>query len=44
VAIEVHNKKLATKILNIARRIMYKISPDLTVKLFGGYSLLVLTK
>jgi SAM-dependent methyltransferase len=44
VMIEVHNKKLSTKLLNIPRRILYSIAPDLTVKLFGGYSLLVLTK
>jgi SAM-dependent methyltransferase len=44
VSIEVHNKKMATKVLNVIRKIMFKISPHLTVKLFGGYSLLVLTK
>ena len=44
VSIEVHNKKMGTKVLNVIRRIMFKISPHLTVKLFGGYSLLVLSK
>lgn len=36
--------KLRTRILNVPRKILYKINPDITVKLLGGYSLLVLTK
>lgn len=44
VMIEVHNKKISTKILNIFRKILYKINPDFCVKFLGGYSILVLTK
>lgn len=32
-----------TKLLNIPRRIAYALDKDLTVRVFGGYSLLVLT-
>ena len=38
------NKSLKKRILNFFRRIMFGFAPHLTVKLFGGYSLLVLTK
>jgi hypothetical protein len=31
-------------ILNIPRKILYKINKDLPARLFGGYSLLVLAK
>lgn len=44
VMIEVHNKKLSTKILNVFRKFFFKINPDLCVKYLGGYSLIVLTK
>jgi SAM-dependent methyltransferase len=43
-SIERNNNKLKTKILNIPRRILFAINPDLCVRLFGGYSLMVLTK
>jgi hypothetical protein len=39
-----NNKKLRTRLLNFPRFILFKLSPDFTVKLFGGYSLMVLTK
>ena len=42
--VERPNKSLKTKIANVFRRIMFAISPDITVKLLGGYSLLVITK
>jgi hypothetical protein len=32
------------KMINFFRTIFYKINPDFTVKSFGGYSLMVLTK
>lgn len=38
------SKKLKSRIANIPRRLLYPIAKDLTVKLFGGYSLLVLAK
>lgn len=41
---EVNNKKFSTKIANIFRRLFCKISPDLTSRIFGGYSLMVLAK
>ncbi|THH34338.1 class I SAM-dependent methyltransferase [Neolewinella litorea] len=37
-------RKLRTKIANIPRNMLFPIFPDLTVKLIGGYSLLVLAK
>ena len=43
-AIELANKNLKKRILNVFRKIMFGIAPNLTVKLFGGYSLMVLTK
>jgi SAM-dependent methyltransferase len=39
-----NNKKLRTRILNLPRALVYKINPDFAVRLFGGYSLLVLTQ
>lgn len=44
VMIEVHNKKISTKMLNLIRRFCFMINPDFCVKYLGGYSLLVLTK
>jgi hypothetical protein len=44
VMIEVHNEKLKTKLLNIFRKIVFPLNKNLAAKLFGGYSLLVLTK
>ncbi len=35
---------LKTKIVNIPRKLLFSVLPDFTVKLFGGYSLLVLAK
>lgn len=35
---------LGDYIMNIPRRLLYPMCPDLTVKLFGGYSLLVLAE
>lgn len=45
-ALEVNNKGLtmAGKTLNFLRRMFFKINPDFTVKTFGGFSLIVLTK
>jgi len=43
-SIELPNKKISKKILNVFRRVVFKISPHTAVKLFGGYSLLVLAK
>lgn len=40
---ELPNRQLKTKLANIPRNILYPIFPDFTVKLLGGYSLLVLT-
>ncbi len=45
-AFEVYNKNLNFKnsIIQFLRRLTYKIKPNLAVKLFGGFSLIVLTK
>lgn len=45
-AFEVNNKGLsfAGKIIQFFRRMTYKMKPDLAVKAFGGFSLIVLTK
>lgn len=37
-------KSLKTKLAYIPRKVLYPIMPDFTVKLLGGYSLLVLTE
>ncbi len=37
-------KSFKMKLANLARTAMYSVAPDLTVKLFGGYSLMVLTE
>lgn len=39
-----NNKQLRTKMLNIPRNLVYSANPDTAATLFGGYSLLVLTK
>lgn len=44
VMVEVHNKGVYTKVLNIFRRLLFKISPDFCVNLLGGYSIMVLAK
>jgi len=43
---EVNYKTLGFKgkIINLFRKMLYKINKDLTVKVFGGFSLMVLTK
>ncbi|OYU81329.1 MAG: methylase [Flavobacterium sp. BFFFF1] len=41
---ELPPKAWRTKVVNVFRNLMFKINKDLTVKLFGGYSLIVLTK
>lgn len=45
-AFEVNNKglNLTGKIIQLLRRIFYKIKPGFAVKAFGGFSLIVLTK
>ena len=45
-AFEVNNKGLTFtgRIIQLLRRIFYKIKPDFAVKAFGGFSLIVLTK
>jgi SAM-dependent methyltransferase len=45
-AFEVNNKglNLTGNILQLLRRFFYKIKPDFAVKVFGGFSLIVLTK
>ncbi|MFC7357387.1 class I SAM-dependent methyltransferase [Jejudonia soesokkakensis] len=42
--LDLPNKKLKTRIAAIPRKLMFKINKDFTVKLMGGYSLLVLAK
>jgi len=42
--VELPGKPLRSRILNVPRKLMYKVSKDLTVRILGGYSLLVLTK
>lgn len=41
---ELPNQKFATKLLNIPRKIVDYINKDFSVRLFGGYSLLVLAR
>lgn len=45
-AFEVNNKGLNFwgKVIQFSRRVLYKIRPNLAVKVFGGFSLIVLTK
>lgn len=45
-AFEVNNKGLSVtgNIIQFLRRVTYKIKPDLAVKAFGGFSLIVLTR
>jgi len=38
------NKKFRTRVMNIPRQILFKFNKDFTVRLIGGYSLLVLAK
>ena len=41
---ELPGKSLRTKIANLPRRLMQVVSEDLSARLFGGYSLMVLTR
>jgi SAM-dependent methyltransferase len=41
---ETPNKTFKTKIANLFRRVLFAILPDFSVRLIGGYSLIVLTK
>ena len=43
-SLELPRKTLKSKIAKYPRKLVYRFNPDLTVKLFGGFSLLVLTK
>ena len=43
-SLELPRKTLKSKLAKYPRKLMYGIKPDLTVKLFGGFSLLVLTR
>ena len=42
--VELPGKALKSKILNIPRRFMFKLNKDLTARILGGYSLLILAK
>jgi SAM-dependent methyltransferase len=43
-ALELPNKPLRTRLLSIPRKILFSINADFAVRLFGGYSLIVLGK
>ena len=45
-SLELYNKNLTFKgkVMNFLRRLTYKYNPDLAVKLYGGFSLIVLTE
>lgn len=43
-ALDLPNKSMKTTLANFPRRMLYKVNPDLAVRLLGGYSLLVLAK
>jgi len=43
-SIELPNQTFRTKVVNIFRRLLFKINPDFSSNLLGGYSLIVLTK
>lgn len=43
-ALEAPKRKFRTKLINLPRRILFKINKGFCVRFFGGYSLLVLTK
>ena len=42
--VELPGKAMKSKLLNIPRRILYKMHPGLTARILGGYSLMVLAK
>jgi len=41
---ELSGGNIKTKIANLFRKVLFKINPDLSARLIGGYSLIVLTK
>ncbi len=43
-SLELPRKTMKSKLAKYPRKLLYSIKPDLTVKLFGGFSLLVLTR
>ncbi|MGK7396379.1 MAG: class I SAM-dependent methyltransferase [Candidatus Cyclobacteriaceae bacterium M3_2C_046] len=43
-SLELPRKTMKSKIAKLPRKIMFKFNPDFTVKLMGGFSLMVLTK
>jgi hypothetical protein len=43
-AVQTEKKLLRTRIANIPRKLLFHLFPDLTVRLLGGYSLMVLAK
>jgi hypothetical protein len=42
--VELPGKPLKSRILNIPRKLMFKLNKNLTARILGGYSLLVLAK
>jgi cyclopropane fatty-acyl-phospholipid synthase-like methyltransferase len=42
--LELPNQALTSRIMRLPRRIMFAVNADLAVRLFGGYSLLILAK
>jgi hypothetical protein len=42
--VELPGKPLRSRILNIPRKLMFKLNKNLTARILGGYSLLVLAK
>jgi len=42
--LELPNQALTSRIMQLPRRVMFAINPDLAVRVLGGYSLLVLAK
>lgn len=43
-SLELPRKTLKSKIAKVPRKLLYRLKPDLTVKLLGGFSLMVLAK
>lgn len=43
-SLELPRKTLKSKIAKVPRKLMYQFKPDLTVKIFGGFSLMVLAR
>ena len=43
-ALSLQNHSLKTKIVNLPRKLIYSLNPDMAVRLLGGYSLMVLAK